>query len=70
MQIPTGDYLIEALDSSGHAIPGALYSSASYKAALARAGTLSESHGISRWRIMRCVATSDDKERWDVPADT
>ena len=70
MRIPPGDYLIEALDHTDCAIPGALYSSASYTDALNHAPYLAGAHGTSRWRIMRCVATSGDKERWHAPTDT
>jgi hypothetical protein len=70
MRIPTGDYLIEALDHRGCAIPGAVYTSASYHDSQAIATSLAEAHGTSCWRIMRCVANHDDKERWDVPANT
>lgn len=62
--MPTGDYLVEALDRNGAPIPGALYVSATYTEAICRAQPLAEAHGADRWRIMRCVSSSTDKERW------
>jgi hypothetical protein len=64
MEIPTGDYLIEMLNPNGEPINGVCYTSASYTDATVRARPLAEAHGVNRWRIMRCMMNSSDKENW------
>lgn len=65
MNIPTGDYIIEFLDYKDEVVPGGLMQCESYTQAETRARNMACVIKAQRYRIMRCVYNSDDKQRFE-----
>jgi len=65
MHVPVGDFVTEVLDHKGEPIPGAIHIGTSLTVEQSQAPAIANAYGANRWRIMRCVASSDEGERWD-----
>ena len=64
VDIPTGDYVVEFLDGNDIPIENTNVVLPSMAEALNRVKDTAPQVGALGWRVYRCVARSDDKERW------
>ena len=66
MRLATGDYVVEILDRLGQVMPGWVRVFAIYAEAYQAAPEMLTAAGGQSWRIVKCMANSEDlvKERW------
>ena len=64
MDVPYGDYVVLFLDAGGGVMEGATVVVPTITAAVERVKDTAPVVGAAGWLVLRCVARSDDKERW------
>lgn len=64
MDVPYGDYVVLFLDAGGLVMEDATVVVPTLTAAVERVKDSAPVVGAAGWRVFRCVARSEDKERW------
>ena len=64
VDLPLGDYVVLFLDAGDVVMQGSTVVVPTLAAALERVDVTGHDISAAGWMVLRCVARSDDKERW------